>query len=212
MLQYNRWAAVPALRWQALVVAAAPVGARRPRRRYVPAPAFVETVMPRPSSRRPLDPGAALLRAYSASARINQYLVERLDPALWRATPPGGRGSRTIAALVAHMHNCGLRYLERTDPAARLPAELDRYRVTRAQATRALGAKRKAVLHVVGEAMADGRRIVGSPHDAAAYLAYYMSHDAHHRGQIVQLARMLGHPVSRDTMIGMWQWSARARE
>lgn len=168
--------------------------------------------MPRPPVRRHPDLHGALLRAYSASARINQYLVERLDPAVWRATPPGGRGMRTVAALVAHMHNCGLRYLERTDPSASVPAELDRHKVTRAQATRAFGAKRRAVLHVVGEAMAAGRRIVGSPHDAAGYLAYYMTHDAHHRGQIVQLARQLGHPVSKDTMIGMWQWSARAGE
>jgi len=65
--------------------------------------------------RRVVDPTAALLTAYAASARINQYLVERLPRAIWRVPPPGGTG-RTIAALVAHLHNCGLRYLERTDP------------------------------------------------------------------------------------------------
>ena len=158
------------------------------------------------------DPAAVLLRAYSSSARINQFLVEHLDPAVWRARPPGGERVRTIAALVAHLHNCGLRYLERTDPSARVPAELDRARVTPAQAARALGAKRKAVLRVVGAAIAQGRRIVGFPHDATSYLLYYMAHDNHHRGQIVMLARQLGHPVSRKTMIGMWQWSARAEE
>jgi len=169
----------------------------------------------RSSGRRRLDPTAALLRAYSASARINQYLVQRLDPAVWRAElraeSRGGR-VRTIAALVAHLHNCGLRYLERTDPTARVPAELDRFHVTPAQAARALGAKRVVVAQVVGTAIAEGRRIVGFGHDAASYLAYYLAHDSHHRGQIVMLARLLGHPVSRETMIGMWQWGARARE
>jgi uncharacterized damage-inducible protein DinB len=161
-----------------------------------------------------LDPAAALLRAYSASARINQYLVERLHPAVWRAAAPAGPGRRvrTIAALVAHLHNCGLRYVERTDPAARVPPELDRARVTPAQAARALGAKRRAVLDVVGAALADARRIVGFSGDAATFLVYYLGHDHHHRGQIVMLARQLGHPVSRDTMTGMWQWAARARE
>jgi len=165
--------------------------------------------------RRPtLEPLAALVRAYSASARANQYLVERLDPAVWRAELRGGRGDRlrTIAALVAHLHNCGLRYLVRTDPAADVPGELDRLRVTRAQAVRALGAKRKAVLRVVPSAIAAGRRIVGFPHDAASFLIYYLAHDSHHRGQILLQARLLGHPVSRDTMIGLWQWSARAKE
>jgi uncharacterized damage-inducible protein DinB len=164
---------------------------------------------------RPPDSTAALLRAYSASARTNQFLVERLHPEVWRAPVPHGAGPgrvRTIAAIVAHLHNCGLRYLERTAPAASVPAELDRSRVTAAQATRALGAKRQAVLEIVGAALADGSRIVGFPHDAATYLIYYLGHDHHHRGQIVLLARLLGHPVSRETMAGMWQLAARARE
>jgi len=163
----------------------------------------------KPKRRRPVDPAAALLTAYAASARINQYLVERLAPAIWRVPPPGGK--RTIAGLVAHLHNCGLRYVERTDPKG-VPAELDRARVTAAQAARALGAKGRAVVRIVGAAMKDGRCIVGFPHDAAHYLAYYMAHDAHHRGQIVQLARQLGYPISQQTMIGMWQWPRRAEE
>jgi len=153
----------------------------------------------------------ALLKAYSASARVNQYLVQELPPAVWRAPSPLPKG-RTIAALVAHLHNCGLRYLARTAPGVSVPAELDRIRVTPAQATRALGAKRRAVLAIVGTALKGDGRIAGFPYDAAGYLAYYMVHDAHHRGQIVLQARLLGHPISRQTMIGMWQWSKRAKE
>jgi uncharacterized damage-inducible protein DinB len=153
----------------------------------------------------------ALLKAYSANARVNQYLVQHLDTAVWHAPSPLPKG-RTVAALVAHMHNCGLRYLERTAPGFPVPAEIDRRRVTRAQAARALGAKRRAVLAIVGGALEDDGKIVGFPHDAAGFLAYYMVHDAHHRGQILLQARLLGHPISRETMIGMWQFSKRAKE
>ncbi len=163
--------------------------------------------------RRPFVAADALLKAYAASARVNQYLVQELPAAVWRAPSPLPRGrGRTIAALVAHLHNCGLRYLERTAPGVSVPAELDRIRVTPAQAARALGAKRRAVLAIVGTALRGDGRIAGFPYDAAGYLAYYMVHDAHHRGQIVLQARLLGHPISRQTMIGMWQWSKRARE
>ncbi len=153
----------------------------------------------------------ALLKAYAASARVNQYLVQQLPAAVWRAPSPLPKG-RTVAALVAHIHNCGLRYLERTAPGITVPAELDRVRVTPAQAARAFGAKRKAVLAIVGGALKGDGRIVGFHHDAAGYLMYYMLHDAHHRGQIVLQARLLGHPISRETMIGMWQFSKRAKE
>jgi uncharacterized damage-inducible protein DinB len=164
-----------------------------------------------PSRSRAPSPFDALLEAYSASARVNQFLVERLHPDLWRAKPPVAKG-RTIAALVAHLFNCGLVYLRRGDPEGRDAPDLDRFRVTQAQAVRALGTKRQLVLRVASQAFADGRRIGGSRFDAASFLAYYMAHDAHHRGQIQMQARLLGHPVSQATMIGMWLWPARARE
>src|SRR2546427_11181469 len=105
-------------------------------------------------------------KAISASDSINQFLVKQLDPAVWQAPAPGTK-TRTIAAQVAHLHTCGLRYLERTAPGFPVPAELDRRRVTRAQAARALGAKRKAVLAIVGAALKDDGQIVGFHQDAA---------------------------------------------
>jgi uncharacterized damage-inducible protein DinB len=95
---------------------------------------------------------------------------------------------------------------------AQVPAELDRHSVTQKEAGRALMRRRRAVLDVVGAALRSDGRIVGFPHDAAAYLAYYMVHDAHHRGQITQMARLLGRPVAKATMIGMWEFAKRARE
>lgn len=160
----------------------------------------------------PVDVTDSLLSAYSASARVNQYLIERLHPSLWRAKLPGEK-VRTIAALVAHVHNCSLIYLRRAAPKVPVPPELDRFSVTQKQAARVLGAKRKAVLRIVADCLRGRGRVDGwSGGNAAMFLAYYMSHDAHHRGQIVTLARLLGHPISTQTMSGMWQWGPRARE
>lgn len=163
------------------------------------------------STQNPDEIAVALLRAYSASARVNEYLVERLDPSLWRAKPPGPK-MRTIAALVAHIHNCGLAYIRRAGPGGAVPADLDRFRVTQAAAVRALTAKRRAVQAVLGPALRRGGRVGGSPHDPVRFLTYYMVHDGHHRGQMLLQARLLGHPISVNTMSGMWQWTARERE
>ncbi len=142
---------------------------------------------------------------------MNEYLVERLDPAVWRAKPPVPK-IRPIAALVAHMHNCGLVYLRRGGTGITVPPDLDRFRVTQAAAVRALAAKRRAVVAVAESALVRGGRVGGSPVDAVRFLTYYMVHDGHHRGQVVWLARLLGHPVSMQTMSGMWQWGVRGRE
>jgi uncharacterized damage-inducible protein DinB len=158
-----------------------------------------------------MDIAAALLRAYAANARVNEYLVERLDPSVWRAKPPAPK-LRTIAALVAHVHNCGLVYLRRSMPKLAIPPDLDRFKVTQAAAVKALGAKRRAVLAVLKPALEKGGKVGGSIHDPVQFLTYYMVHDGHHRGQIVWQARLLGYPVDMQTMSGMWQWTARSRE
>ena len=158
-----------------------------------------------------LSLSAALLRSYAASARVNEYLVERLDPAIWRAKPPAPK-MRTVAAIVAHMHNCALAYLRRASPKVAVPPDLDRHRVTQTAAVRALAAKRKAMLAVLERALEAGGRVGHSVHSPVQFLTYYMVHDGHHRGQILLHARLLGYPIALETMSGMWSWSARARE
>jgi len=36
--------------------------------------------------------------------------------------------------------------------------------------------------------------------------AYMFAHEAHHRGQIIMLARQLGFPLTDDAAYGMWRW------
>jgi hypothetical protein len=36
-----------------------------------------------------------------------------------------------------------------------------------------------------------------------------IAHEAHHRGQMLLLARQLGHPVDKSTSFGMWEWGVR---
>jgi len=56
--------------------------------RTAPAPAA-------PSAVPAFDAPAALLHAFVTNERVNQYLLEQLDDAAWRAAPPGGIPSDT---------------------------------------------------------------------------------------------------------------------
>src|SRR5262245_49288572 len=67
------------------------------------------SAMPR-TSRRPADPLADLVIAWKTSARTTEYLLERIDESAWRAETPGEKG-RTIAGIVAHVHNVRRMYL-----------------------------------------------------------------------------------------------------
>jgi len=144
----------------------------------------------------PLDLKASLRSALATSERISQYLLESLPDAVWDAPPPVGEG-RTIAAIVAHVHNVRVMWLKAAAKGTRIPAQLDKGAVTPAQARKALAASFAAVDKVVaGSLEGDG----------------LIAHESHHRGQICSLARQLGHRLPNAVTFGMWEWNKRRQE
>ena len=149
----------------------------------------------------------SLLNAFRTNDRINQYLIESLPPVAWDAKPPDGKG-RTVAAIVAHMHNVRVMWLKAAK-AEDIPAQLDRTTVTPSQALHALEASRLALDAVMSRALETDGRVKGFRPDVAGFFGYLIAHDAHHRGQITMLARQVGHPLPQKAMFGMWEWGSR---
>ena len=159
---------------------------------------------PEPFSLRLPD---ALLNAFETNSRINQYLIENLPAEAWNAKPPDGKG-RTVAAIVAHMHNVRVMWLKAAK-SGQIPEQLDRSSVTTAQAVRGLDESREALSELIRRALASDGRIKNFRPDVAGFIGYLIAHDAHHRGQIAMLARQLGHPLPQKAMFGMWEWGTR---
>ena len=74
---------------------------------------------------------------FAANDRMNQLLIEHLDPAAWRAKPPGQ--VRTIAAIFTHMHNVRTKWIRLTAPQLGVPAQLNRADCTPEQAAATKG-------------------------------------------------------------------------
>jgi uncharacterized damage-inducible protein DinB len=151
---------------------------------------------------------SALLKAFDTNNRINQYLIENVPPAAWKAKPPDGKG-RTISAIVAHMHNVRVMWLKVSAKGSEIPPQLDRATVTPAQALRALEQSCQALSDLMRRALESDGRIKGFRPDVAGFLGYLIAHDAHHRGQIAMLARQAGHPLPQKITFGMWEWGSR---
>lgn len=150
----------------------------------------------------------ALLASYATNHRINEFLIQNLSDAAWRATPPDGKG-RDIASIFAHMHNVRLMWLKSAVTDGRIPAKLDGHVFTKQDANRALEESWRVMNDLLRDALATGGRIKGFKPDAYRFLAYLLAHDAHHRGQISMLARQIGHPLSKSANFGMWEWGVR---
>ena len=158
-----------------------------------------------------LDCPASLEEMLAVSESINQGLLQAVAEAAWSSPPPGGKG-RSIAQLFAHIHNVRLMWLvaqKRDD----LPKKLDAETITKAAVRKALVESASTLRAVIREAARTPEgKIRDFKPNVAHFVAYLISHEAHHRGQVTHLARALGHAVDQKTMFGMWQWSTHWRK
>ena len=116
----------------------------------------------------------------STNERMNQFMLGELDKRAWRAEPPGGKG-RTIAAIVAHVHNVRHMWLVVSAKEIEAPPKLDRAKVTLAQSRKALAASSKAMLELLRRSIANGGRVKEFKPDVVGFLCYSVAHEAHHR-------------------------------
>jgi uncharacterized damage-inducible protein DinB len=153
-----------------------------------------------------------LVESYAANERMNQIVLEYLDPGAWRARPAGTRG-RTIADIFSHVHNIRRKWLRLSAPHLELPAPLDRARCTPEQARAALAESAARCGEMLADALS-GRRVTAFRRDGlakpwppgAAMAAYMLSHDAHHRGQVCMMAHQLGFPLPAKAGSEIWVW------
>jgi uncharacterized damage-inducible protein DinB len=166
--------------------------------------------------------GRTAVQIFIVNDRMNQILIEHLDPAAWTAKlttkPPGS--TRTIAAIFTHMHNVRTKWIRLTAPHLKVPPQLNRARCTPQQAREALAESAARCTEMLAEALGDDGRIETFHRDGWAapwpvgpeMLCYMLSHEAHHRGQVCMLAHQLGFPLSNQVGSGIWNWEKLWKE
>jgi uncharacterized damage-inducible protein DinB len=154
-----------------------------------------------------------LSETVTVNEAMNQLVLAQLDPRAWRAKPPG-RNTRTIAAIFAHVHNIRRKWLRLSAPYLKLPAPLDHAGCTQREAGTALAESAARCSEMLAEAlMGRGGRVKQFRRDGwarpwpagAAMIAYMLSHEAHHRGQVCMLAHQLGFPLKAGYQLWMWE-------
>jgi uncharacterized damage-inducible protein DinB len=158
------------------------------------------------------------IAAWRTTNRVTTYLVERLPPALWPLRVPG-EPTRTIRMIAAHLHNIRCRWIKALGRAHGIvpPPLVDLRRVERKDLSRALARSSEGIVRLIELGAARGGAVPPAdwqnfPTDLEHFLAYFVAHEAHHRGQIVMLARQLGHRLPSEASVGLWQWTKRSRE
>ena len=162
--------------------------------------------------------GSVAAQIFVANDRMNQNLIEHLDPSAWRAKPSGK--VRTIAAIFTHMHNVRTKWVRLTAPHLKVPQRLDRATCTPQQARAGFAESAARCAEMLAEALDGSGRITKFRRDGWAQswpvgiemLCYMLSHEAHHRGQVLMLAHQLGFALPNDVAHGIWNWEKLWRE
>lgn len=168
--------------------------------------------MPHPSAPN-ADLQQEMAQAFLVSDRMNQLLLEHLDPRAWRAKLPNQPG-RMIADIFAHVHNIRRKWLRLSAPHLKLPMQLNRRTCTIRQVRAALAESALLCSQMLTEALDPSRCDRSFLRDGwarswqpgAAMFAYMVTHEAHHRGQVCMLAHQLGYRLPGPAAYGMWTW------
>jgi uncharacterized damage-inducible protein DinB len=156
----------------------------------------------------------SLLAAWRTNNRVTMELMQRLPPELWDVRAAGT--TRTVRAIAAHLHNARCMWIKTLgrEHGIAAPARVDHRRVTPRQLVAALKRSSAGMEALLELALANGGELPPSKGyvwrnlalDVPHVLTYFVGHEAHHRGQIVMIARQTGHRLPVAVTAQLWWW------
>ncbi|MCA9741920.1 MAG: DinB family protein [Deferribacteres bacterium] len=149
-----------------------------------------------------------MLDTWEIHNRIHLYLLESLEDE--NLSDVAASKGRSVGQQFAHIHNVRLMWIDAAqkelgEGLSKLAKETPLSKEMLAQHLIDSGQAIKELLAVGFE----GGRIKGFKPHPTAFLGYLISHESHHRGQIMLALKQSGHAASRKIAFGMWEWGVR---
>jgi len=148
-----------------------------------------------------------LLQTWEIHNRINLYLLDGMEEQhLQDALTSKGRSA---GEQFAHIHNVRLMWLQASAPELMKGLDkLEKENLSKKLLSDSLKKSADAIKALLEKSFKEGKIKNFKPHPTA-FLGYLISHESHHRGQIILALKQSGHPLDKKIQYGIWEWGSR---
>jgi uncharacterized damage-inducible protein DinB len=150
----------------------------------------------------------ALTETWQINHRINLYLMDAIDES--HLDDSLSSKGRNVGEQFAHIHNVRLMWIKVSAPELMSSLEkIEKGKITKALLKKSLEASSKAMEQLLLKAEESGGGVKNFKPHATAFVGYMISHESHHRSQIVLALKQSGHLLDKKVIYGMWEWGVR---
>ena len=148
-----------------------------------------------------------LLESWQINNSMNLLLMDNITDAGMQKTL-SIRGGRTVYLQLVHVHNVRMQWLKicAKDIFKKYKA-LDKEAAFHRKALRkAIEDSAKGIEELLARGWDDGGKVKGFKKGVFPMLGYFISHESHHRGNILLTLKQSGEKISDTVMWGLWEW------
>ena len=148
-----------------------------------------------------------LLKAWETNNRHNLALIKAISATGMKCTM-SKRGGRTVALQLAHVHNVRISWLELSAKDLwKETSPLDKNEdATQKMLADAFTSSGKAIAKLLERSWDNNGAIKNFKSGLLPFLSYLISHEAHHRGNILLTLKLCDEKIPVKVKWGLWEW------